>query len=157
MKIKGRNPETGQEVQVEANSVDNDFLQAMIDFKMSDEEIKKSIDGLNISADAKKLLYTFSKATIQAGQFVIKIGRKIIDFVCFVYKENPSATFGVIFGAIAGFLIASIPIIGVVLGAVFTPIAIAIGLVGGVIQDLKDKELARKIELINAQFSPLNG
>lgn len=37
------------------------------------------IDGLDISADAKSLLFRFSKATITAGQHVIKLGRKIID------------------------------------------------------------------------------
>jgi nucleoside permease NupC len=123
---------------------------------MSDAEIKKSIDGLNISADAKQFLYTFSKATIQAGEFVLKIGRKIIDFVCMVYREHPGATFGLIFGAIAGFLIAAIPIIGFVLGPLFTPIAMALGLVVGAVDDLKDKELSRKIQTINAEFSPLN-
>ena len=62
-----------------------------------------------------------------------------------------------IFGAIAGFLVASIPILGVVLGPTFTPLAILLGLVSGLSQDFKDKALARLIAEINAKFNPLKG
>jgi len=125
-------------------------------FKMSDEKIKELISNLNISADAKSLLHSFSKATIIAGKKIINIGKKIIDFICHLFKEYPSATFGMIFGAIAGVLISTIPILGVLLGPLLAPIAILLGLVSGVHQDIKDKDLARKIAEINAQFSPLN-
>ena len=128
----------------------------MLNFKLSDEDIKRLIDNLNISADAKSLLYAFSKATIKAGQFVLKIGRKIIDFVCLLFKEFPNATFGMIFGAIVGFLLSAIPILGVVLGPIVTPLAIVFGLIIGVPQDIRDKALARKIAEANAVFSPLN-
>ena len=101
MKIQGINPETGEEYQSEANLNDS-FIESMLNFDMSDEQIKKVIDNLNVSADVKSLLYAISKATIKAGQFVLKIGRKIIDFVCLIFKEFPNATFGLIFGAIAG-------------------------------------------------------
>lgn len=155
MKITCVNPETGNEFQTESKGISSDLLKFLTEFEMSEESIKRLIDGLDLSADAKSLLFKFSKATITVGQNVIKVGRKIIDLVCAVYKEYPSATFGVIFGAIVGFLVTSIPIIGTVLGPIFTLIAIAIGLVAGLIEDLKDKALKRKIEEINAKFSPL--
>lgn len=155
MKINGENPNTGEKYQAEADGVDDEFVESMSDFDMSDDKIKRLIDNLDISADAKSLLYSFSKATIRAGKFIIKIGRKIIDFVCTVYSEYPSATFGMIFGAIAGYLVTSIPILGIVLGPIFTPIAMAIGLIGGLVEDIKNKALARKVAEINAGFSPL--
>ena len=155
MVINGENPDTGEEYQAEAEGVDEDFVESMSGFDMADDEIKRFIDNLNISADAKALLYKFARATIRAGEYIIKIGRKILDFVFKVYKQYPSATFGMIFGAIAGYLVSSIPIIGAVLGPIFTPIAITIGLIGGFAQDIKDKELERKIIEINAGFSPL--
>jgi len=156
MKIKGINPDTGAEYEADAELVDNDFVKTMSDFKMTDDAIKKMIGNLNISADAKSLLYTFSKATIKAGEFVLKIGRKVIDCICLLFKEYPSATFGMIFGAILGFLISAIPVIGVVLGPLVTPIAMALGLVMGMHTDIGDKALARRIAEINAKFSPLN-
>lgn len=155
MKITGVNHETVNEFQAETKSMSSDLLKLLADFEMSEEGIKRIIDGLDISADAKSLLFKFSKATITAGQHVIKLGRKIIDIVCAVYKEYPSATFGVIFGAIAGFLVSSIPMIGAVLGPIFTPIAIAIGLVAGLMEDLKNEGLKRKIAEVNASFAPL--
>jgi hypothetical protein len=155
MKIEGINPETGEKFEEEAPKVTPEFVQVMSETKLPDDQIKRLIDNLNISADAKALLYTFSRATIKAGEFVLKIGRKIIDFVCALYREYPSATFGMIFGAIAGFLVAAIPIIGTILGPIFAPIAIALGLVGGLREDLKDKALNRKVAEINASFAPL--
>lgn len=144
----GTKPETGEKL-------NSDFIKAMSEFEMSEDGVKKLIDALNVSADVKSLLFSFSKATIKVGKYVLKIGRKIIDFVCMLFKEYPSVTFGMIFGAIAGFLVASIPIIGTVLGPIFTPIAVALGLVTGMYNDIKDKNLARRVAEINASFSPL--
>lgn len=156
MKVKGVNPDTGEEFEAEADQVDKGFIDSMLDFKLSDEDIKKLIDNLNVSADMKSLLYKFSKATIMAGEVVLKIGRKIIDYVCLFVKEFPMATFGMIFGAIAGFLISAIPVIGVVLGSYVTPIIVALGFIIGAPFDIKDNALARKIAEANAKFSPLN-
>jgi hypothetical protein len=155
MMINGKNPDTGEEYQSEAEGVDEDFVDSMSDFDMADDDIKRFIDNLKISADAKALLYKFIQATVKAGTYVIKIGRKIFDFVAALYKQYPSATFGMIFGAIAGYLVSSVPIIGTVLGPIFTAIAVILGVTIGAIQDIRDKELARKIAEINAGFSPL--
>jgi len=155
MKIQATDPETGAKFEAEAENVNSSFIESMKKFDMSDGSIKRVIDNINVSADVKSLLYSFSKATIKVGECILKVGRKIIDFICQLYKKYPNATFGLIFGAIVGFLISSIPILGVVLGAIFTPLAIAFGLIGGLHEDIKDKELARKIDEINANFSPL--
>jgi len=156
MKIQGIEPDTGNVFQADADRVDDSFVTSMLNFELSEDEINKIIGNLNISADAKSLLYAFSKVTIKAGSFIIKIGRKIIDFIGLLYKEYPTTTFMVIFGAIAGFLISTIPILGAVLGSLFTPIAIALGMIAGIKEDFKDKELERKIAEINAKFTPLN-
>ena len=155
MKIEGTNPETGAVFQAEVENVDSSFIDELKKFDMSDGAIKKVIDNLNVSADVKSLLYSFTKATIRIGEAIIKIGRKIIDFICRLVTEHPNATFGLIFGAIVGFLISSIAVLGIVLGPLFAPIAMAFGLIGGLSEDVKDKALARKIDEIKASFSPL--
>lgn len=155
MKVTGIDPNTGKEVEVEIDNPEGGFFESMRDFEMSDDAIKRLIDKLDISADAKSLLYKFSKATIKAGEYIVKIGRKILDYVCLVYREFPKVTFGVIFGAIVGALISSIPILGLVLGPIVTPIVLAIGLVGGLVLDVQDKALERKITEKVATFSPL--
>jgi len=155
VKVTGKNPETGEDIELESDKVTPEFIDSMSENSLPDDQVKKLIEKLDISADAKSMLYAFSRVTIKAGEFVLKIGRKIIDFVFLLYKEYPSATFGMVFGAIAGFLVASIPFLGAVLGPIFTPIAIAIGLLGGLNEDLKDKALVRRVAEINASFSPL--
>lgn len=157
MKVKGVDPNTGKEVEIEIENPEGSFFESMRSFDMSDEAIKRMIDKLNISADAKSLLYTLSKATIKVGEFIIKVGRKIIDAVCHTFKEFPMTTFGVVFGGIVGTLISSIPILGQILGPIVTPILMALGLVGGLVLDFKDKMLERKIAGKVAEFSPLAG
>lgn len=157
MKVIGVVPNTGQEVKIEIENPEEGFFEAMRNFDMSDEAIKKSIDKLNISADAKSLLYTLSKATIKAGEYIIKIGRKILDAVCHVFNKFPMATFGIVFGGVAGALISSIPIIGQLLGPIVTPILSALGLVGGLFLDFQDKMLEREIARKVAEFTPLAG
>jgi len=155
MKIQGINPETGAVFQSDVVNVDSSFIEAMKKFDMSDEAIKKLIDNLNVLADVKSLLYSFTKATIKIGETIIKVGRKIIDYICRLITEHPNATFGLIFGALVGLLISSIAVLGIVLGPLFSHIAMAFGLIGGLREDFKDKALARKIDEIKASFTPL--
>jgi len=151
MKITAINPETG----AESKSITSEFIAMMADFEMTDEGIKRMIDKLDVSADMKSLIYTFSKATIKAGEYVLKIGRKIIDFICTLLKEYRHASFCMLFGVIAGLLISTIPIIGWLLGPIVTPLLTVTGMAYGLYEDMKDKQLERKIAEIAAKFSPL--
>jgi hypothetical protein len=155
MKLIGVNPETGDEFQTESTSISSDFLKLLADFEMSEEGVKRLIDGLDISADAKLLLLKFSKATITAGEYVVKLGRKIIDIVCTIYKAFPETSFQVIFWSIVGFLVSTIPIIGAVLGPVFTPILIAFGVYNGLMADVENETLKKTVSQIATLFSPL--
>lgn len=156
MKVSGINTKTGESFEAEAEGINDSFIKSMAAFEMSEAGVKKLIDNLNISADAKSALYAMTNITIKAGEFVLKIGRKIIDFICTVFKEFPGASFGMIFGLIMGVLISAIPVIGAVFSPIVMPIALALGITIGMKEDLKDKALARKIAEINAKFSPLN-
>lgn len=155
MNVEYIDAETGTVCVEKAQSVSNEFIQLMMDFDMSGEQIKRIIDNLDVSADAKDLLYKISKATIKVGDYILKIGRKIIDYICTVFRENKNAGFGLIFGAIAGVLISAIPLIGALIGPLVTPLLMIFGLVGGLNEDLKDKALERKIREIVSKFSPL--
>ena len=155
MKVRGINPETGEEVEIEVDGIDNNFIEFLSDFGFTEEDLKRKIDNLNISADAKSLLFSFSKVTIRVGEYVLNIGKKILDFVCQMAKEFSKASFGLILGAFVGFLISSIPFLGIILGPLVAPILVAIGLVGGLIEDLKDQALERKIAAACEKFSVL--
>lgn len=155
MKIKGVSPDGKNSIEFESDAIDTDFINRMLSFDLSDEYIRKRIDRLAVSADVKALLYALAKASVTVGQTVVRIGRKVLDFVCTLLKEFPKLTFFALLGAITGFLVASIPILGIVIGPFLTPIAIALGAAFGVLEDIKDQSLRRKIAEFQAQFSPL--
>lgn len=155
MKVVGVSAETGQKVEIVIDNPEPEFFNFMKNFDMSDDGIKKIIDQLNMSSDLKSFIYKLSKVTINVGDFILKIGRKILDLVCNTYKQFPMSTFGAVFGAIVGTLISSIPILGQVLGPIVTPVLTALGLVGGLVLDFQDKMLEREIARKVAGFSPL--
>ncbi|KPQ01678.1 hypothetical protein [Marinobacter sp. HL-58] len=118
----------------------------------SESKIRSTIDNLNISADAKSALYSITNATVRAGRFIIKIGRKILDIVIETLNSFPNASFGLVLGGILGVLVASVPFIGAILAPFLTPLAMIYGFVVGMKQDVNDKNLSNAIAAANAQF-----
>lgn len=148
-------PKTGKSFQVECKASSEDELRELLAFDVSEDALKKRIDSLAVSADTKSVLYKMAKTTITVGSTVLKIGRKILDIVVKVLSEFPNAGIGVIFGAVLGYLVASIPIIGFLLGPFLGPLAIALGFAVGVMQDLANKSLERRIMASLASFETL--
>ena len=155
MRVKGVSPDGKKAVEFESELIGREFIDRMVNFDLSEDDIRKRIDRLAVSADVKSLLYSLAKASIAIGAQVVRIGRKVIDYVCMLVKEFPKVTFFALLGAIAGFLVATIPILGVVLGPIVTPIAIAVGAAFGVLEDIRDQALKRKITEVHAQCPPL--
>lgn len=155
MKVYGEDVKNGEKVEFESSRINNDFIDAMMEFRLTDEQMRKTIDGLNVPADVKSMLYALSKVTFKTGQIIIKIGRKLIDCVTQLFKEFPNASYGMIFGAIAGFLVGAVPFLGAVLGPFVAPLLLAFGFFKGLTEDIKEKALKRKIIEINETFTPL--
>lgn len=155
MKIVSIDPTTGKELITEIEDPNPSFFSFVADTDLTDEQIKSLIDRMDVSADVKALLYSFSKATIKAGKVILKIGRKIVDILFAAVRAFPNITFGVIFGLIVGALVASIPVIGFVFGSLATTIAVAFGFVVGTKADLLEGDMGKRIEGILSQFAPL--
>jgi len=146
MKVTGVDTFSGKKVEIEIKDPGDDFFTAMTGFDLSDQAIKRRIDKLDISAEGKSWLYRLSKATLRVGEFIIKVGKKILDVVFQIAREFRMAMIGTLFGLIAGALINSIPVLGVFLGPIVTPILMAIGFIGGTALDVNDKIIDKKIE-----------
>lgn len=157
MIVKGTDLNTGREVEIEIEDPQDDFFTVMENFRVDDDAVRKMIDRLDISADAKSLLYRLSQATLRVGRQIIHIGRKILDSACHIIREYPNTTFGLAFGGLVGILISSIPILGLVLGPIVTPVAMALGGMVGRWEDFQDKMLARKVARAVQDFEPLAG
>ena len=155
MQIHARDPESGREFSGVADGLDEATINGFFNtFDVSDEGLRKWIGGLPFSADAKAILYRIASATIRAGEFVIKIGRKILEVIYHLVREFPNATFGLIIGAVLGSLVASIPIIGFVIGPFITVLAMAIGVAWGAKEDVTGG-LSRKTQEWLFGFEPL--
>lgn len=120
-------------------------MRDLLSFDLSEDALKKRISKLAISADAKSILFTISKQTIRVGAMVVKIGRKVLDVVITILTEYPMAITGVVFGAVFGEMVKSIPLFGLLFGPFVSSLAIAFGFAIGAISDLKNKALERRI------------
>ena len=142
-----------------AQHLDDDAIAELNTCEFAKERVGRLIDNLNVEADVKFLLHSILGKSIEvvtvAGKVVIWIGRKILDVVLFLMREFPNATFGVIFGIVVGYLIGLIPIIGFLIGPVVGTILAAFGFVQGVVQDLREKDIRRRVVEICRQFNSL--
>ena len=149
----------GAEFSRDAQHLDDDAIAELNTYEFTREQVRKRIDNLNVSADAKVLLDSILEKSIEvvtvAGKVVIWIGRKILDVVLFLLREFPNAAFGVIFGLVVGHLIGLIPIIGFLIGPLFGKILAVFGLVQGTAQDLREKDIRHRMVEICRQFNSL--
>ena len=155
MEVISIEPASGKEISTTIPDQKPESFALFDEFELSDEQVRNQIDRMKVSADVKALLYSFSKATIRAGKMILKIGRKIIDILFSLMKAFPNVTFGIVFGLVVGALIATIPLIGAVLGVLATHIAVAFGVVLGAKADFESGGLGKRVEAVLAEFSPL--
>jgi len=157
MIVQGFDQKTGKTKEFEAPNLDQDALDALNESTMSKRQIKHKLDNMNISADARAMLHTLIDVTLKVGKVIIQVGKKILEYVIDFLKNYPHAGFCMILGLILGTLVASIPVIGFVLGWLVQPLFAALGLAIGWKTDFDDKVLARKIAEVQMAFSPLSG
>ena len=157
MKVTAVNRDTGRIAELE---IGEEVLESVTNLSTTSTDqatLKRHIDNLEISADAKLLLTSIGDQVIRVGELVINIGRKIIEAVLFIASQIPNASIGLLLGLLVGALIGSIPLIGWILGPFATVIATVFGVVIGVREDIKDRAIARQIDLIRAEFDVLKG
>ena len=157
MKVTAVNPETGEIAELEVGQEVLEQLKNLSNTSTDHATLNRHIDNLDISADAKLLMTSISNQVIRAGELVINIGRKIIEAVLFIARQIPNASIGFLLGLIVGALIGSVPLIGWILGPFATVIASVFGIVVGGMQDIKDRAIARQIDLVRAEFDILKG
>lgn len=155
MLVEAIDPKTGKTVRSECLAENEGDIRDLLSFDLSEDALKQSIGKLAISADAKSILFTIAKTTIVVGTMVLKIGRKILDIITTILGEYPMASTGTIFGAIFGYLISSVPIIGMIFGPLVGTLAIAFGFAAGAMQDLGNKALERRIKSSLTSFDAL--
>lgn len=153
MKVEAIDPVTSDKVERELSGINKDFIETFNNTEASDHRIHNFIEKLDVSADIKSILLKVAQLSVNAGQYIIKVGHKIFDIVLRILKEFPNAMFGIVLGGVFGVLVASIPFIGSLIAPLFTSLAMLSGFLFGVKQDISDKRLEAAIARAQAGFS----
>lgn len=114
----------GKNKKVNINFTEEEVLKFKeeIDERVKDDTLKKFIDNLNISSDFKIILRNIYESVIKIGNFVIRIGKKIVDMLMFFIEKYPLCSLGVILIAILNPIIASHSIFNILFGWILTPL-----------------------------------
>ena len=89
------------------------------------------------------------------GQSVLRVGRKIIDFVLSMVRAFPHMGFAAIVAVVVTALIAMVPFIGLALASVVGPLALALGIVVGGAVEFQSPDLEARVRNFAARFSGL--
>jgi len=119
----------------------------------SDRQILQRIESLNVSADAKALLAELLKVATMVGDHLLRIGRKIIDFVLMLLKQFPLLSFAAIIATVVAALLGALPLLGGPLSSVLTPLALALGVTWGAKLETESPDLAERVREFAAAFS----
>ena len=151
--IRYRNPETGK-IESKTIAITNNQLQQIekeTKLILDTDKIQQLLDNMDISAEMKILLDKIINFTVTFGSKIIQIGKKIVEFLVGVYLKYPNMVKGAVLGAILGFLISSIPMIGFLFSWTI-PLLAAIGAAKGFFED-SNKEIKNSIyNLIDDMF-----
>ena len=124
-------------------------------------KLKSAIDGSNMSADLKAIIYDIAKVTIKIGEAVIAIGRRIIEIAISMVRKFPNMTIGVLVGLVVGTLVAgplgAITILGkpifAGLAALLSKLIMLLSVGKGFIDDLRENAAKAEMDRVAAQFN----
>ena len=157
MHVEATTPESRTTVSLDVPELSEGEMQQLRKETLTDDQLNRLLDNIELSADAKAMLAELKQATIKVGEIVVRIGKRIIEIVLAIFKQYPHASFGALLGMLVGLLVSAIPILGALLGPLVMPITIAFGLVHGYREDMRDLAVDRKIREAISMFEPLQG
>ena len=121
----------------------------------TDRQIAAYIEQLNISADAKVQLGKLARVTTDVGRKVMRVGRRILEVVLTLLRRFPGISLGVIFSLVVTALLSSIPVLGSVLGPIAGSLGLALGVGLGTYVDLRNPELAARVDALVEELRPV--
>jgi xanthosine utilization system XapX-like protein len=149
LKISIFDPTTRKEKNFE-KEISSEILQKLSDLTKSqdivpEENIIYAIHNLNIPAEAKAILIKLKELTIKVGSYIIKLGKRILEFILYLLQEFPNTVSNAIIGSVIGFTFSFIPVLGPFISSVLTPLFVALGLTLGFLEDLKNKKFKSQV------------
>lgn len=120
-------------------------------------DVRRYLDRLELSADAKSVLRQTADVTLRIGDRIVAIGRKIIAVALSLVRISPNAVFGVVMALIVSTLVAAVPVVGGLLAALVGPLLMAFGLTMGAVIDMKTGLIATRLDEFIAVVSSAVG
>lgn len=156
MLVEMTNRETNETVQVEVEDMNVEELKQQFKVNFSPDEFRRIIENLDIPAEAKAILTELLKFSIRVGTAVLEVGKKIVEIVKALTKNFPHITAGIIIAFTLSFLVSCIPVLGILLGWILTPIFLIIGIGAGVLKEIENTDLGKAVnEVMEVIFSGL--
>ena len=109
-------------------------------------DLRKRLDRLHLSADAKSVMADLLDASVRIGKRVVSIGRKVISLALGLIRTFPNTAFGAVIAVIVAALLTSIPLLGAVLGSIIGPLLVAFGLTSGALSDIRDGKIGERVD-----------
>lgn len=132
-----------------------DLITFVNSTERSDAQILRRIDSLSLSADAKALLADLLKFGAEVGAVVLRIGRKVLDFVLSLIQQFPQLGFAMVLAAVLATLLSMVPVLGGLLSSVLTPLALVLGVSWGALKEYETGDLADRVKEFAARFAPV--
>lgn len=134
---------TEEAIQAEFKKIPQMDDQAFVDFAkkenlLSDEAYENFIDRLDVSDKLKVFLRSLIQMTKKICNSVIKVGKVVLNIIIEGVRRLPHAVGGAVIGLVIGMLLSAIPVLGMFLGPVVTPILAAGGGLLGFAIDVSD-------------------
>jgi len=128
-------------------------LQAFVNkTERTDDQIRRRIESLEVSADVKVLLNDLLRMAARVGDAVLRVGRKILDFVLTLTPHFPSLTFAVVIASVLTMLVALVPVIGGLLASVMGPLMFALGIGGAAALEVQTGDFRQRVVDFAAGF-----
>ncbi len=100
------------------------------------------IDNLDCDSKIKRVLRECLTKTATIGRKVVRIGKIVFDFIIKylgeIKRRFPNTAIAIIIAGILQVMISSIPVIGVILGAVLVPLFVCVVIGTGILKDLME-------------------
>lgn len=139
----------------EGNYPDQQSVAELVSFvndtSKSDSQILRWIERLPVSADAKALLADLLKLTTRVGNALVRMGRKVLDFVLLLLKQFPHLGFATLLALVIGSILAMVPVLGTL-----APLAVALGVTWGTVVELGSNDLDARVREFANHFSGLS-
>jgi len=143
--------ETDKLVGSEADEIPPTFISECNKENISDEQLHRQLNNLQLSADQKALIAKIADFTVSIGKTVIKVGRRILELALLFFKKFPSTSFGLVIGLVISYFIPSgvlngfaIPFVSSILALIKKLVVLfALGL--GFKEDMRNTALSNNI------------